>query len=229
MAGGLAQCPDCPYRGKTKDLNAHRRLHKQRPGAVYKCPECPYWVNHNRLLQQHAKVGGREVWLSEPASIIILVEIIEFEQNYENLCTILLAKYSLVCKEFLLELGVSCDLYFHNYCYMYTIIYIFLIIYCQVHSPRYRQKVYQQDAFSLGETSLEDVAAFKQHLISSKVAPVKLEPGTFKRQQLQCHKVSRLSDNHRHWNLNVYGVNMALSVSIASCSGVGYCFCLTFE
>lgn len=56
LTGGLAQCPDCPYRGKTKDLNAHRRLHKQRPGAVYKCPECPYWVNHNRLLQQHAKV-----------------------------------------------------------------------------------------------------------------------------------------------------------------------------
>ena len=87
---------------------------------------------------------------------------------------------------------------FHNYCYLCTIIYIFLIIYCQVHSPRYRQKVYQQDAFSLGETSLDDVAAFKQHLISSKVAPVKLEPGTFKRQQLQCHKVRRLSDNHRH-------------------------------
>ena len=56
QAGGLLQCPECPYRGKTKDLNAHKKLHKQRPGAIYKCPECSYWVNHNRLLQQHVKV-----------------------------------------------------------------------------------------------------------------------------------------------------------------------------
>lgn len=56
LSGGLAQCPDCPYRGKTKDLNAHRRLHRERPGAEHKCPECNYWVTHSRLLQQHAKV-----------------------------------------------------------------------------------------------------------------------------------------------------------------------------
>lgn len=58
LAGSLVQCNNCPYRGKIKDLNAHRKLHKQRPGATYKCPECPYWVNHNRLLQQHVKVGS---------------------------------------------------------------------------------------------------------------------------------------------------------------------------
>ena len=55
--GGLSQCSECPYRGKTKDLNAHRKLHKERPGAEFKCPECPYWVTHSRLLQQHVKVS----------------------------------------------------------------------------------------------------------------------------------------------------------------------------
>jgi len=57
MTGGLAQCQHCPYQGKPKDLKAHKKLHKEREGATFKCPECPYWVNHSRLLQQHAKVG----------------------------------------------------------------------------------------------------------------------------------------------------------------------------
>lgn len=66
----------------------------------------------------------------------------------------------------------------------------------QVHSPRYRQKMFTT-SFNYSDTSSDDVAAFKQHLISSQVAPVKLEAADcvdrLRRKRHKCPKVGQLS------------------------------------